>query len=85
MKEWTFDRLLILGIVLIVVTNVLAFLFHAGFLVNLAWGLYGILCLVRPVCPARWKNSDREKSALLGVRIAGGICIAIGLLTRFVV
>lgn len=40
---------------------------------------------MHPVCPARWKNSDREKNAILGVRIAGILCIAIGLLTHFVV
>lgn len=85
MKKLTFDRLLGLGIVLVVLANVLAFLFHAGILVNLAWLVYGVLCLFHPVCPARWQGSAREKSALLGVRIAGGICMAIGLLTRFIV
>lgn len=85
MKKLTFDRLICAGVVLIVIANALAFWFHAGILVNLAWVLYGGLCLLHPVCPARWKNSDREKNALLGVRIAGILCIAIGLLTRFVV
>lgn len=85
MKKLTFDRLLATGVVLIVMANVLAFLLHAGILVNLAWLLYGCLCLAHPVCPARWKNSNREKNAVLGVRIAGVLCITIGLLTRFVV
>lgn len=85
MKKLTFDRLLAAGVVLITMANVLAFLLHAGILVNLAWLLYGCLCLVHPVCPARWKNSGREKYAVLGVKIAGILCMAIGLLTRFVV
>lgn len=85
MKELTFDRLILTGMVLIFAANVLAFLFHAGILVNLAWVLYGVICLVRPVCPARLKNSSREKNAVLGIRIAGVICIVIGLLTRLVV
>lgn len=85
MKKLTFDRLIAIGVVLIAVANALAFLFHAGILVNLAWILYGCLCLLHPVCPERWRNTAREKSALLGVRIAGIVCIAIGLLTRFVV
>lgn len=85
MKKLTFERLLAVGVVLIVVANALAFLYHAGILVNLAWGVYGVLCLMNPVCPERWKNSDREKNAVLGVRIAGILCIGIGLLTRFVV
>lgn len=70
---------------LIVLANVLAFLLHAGILVNLAWVLYGCLALLRPVCPVRWKDTDREKNALLGIRIGGALCIGIGLLTRFVV
>lgn len=85
MEKLTFDRLVAIGVVLILIANVLAFLLHAGFLVNLAWVVYGALCLVHPVCPGRWKNSEREKKAVLGVRIAGILCIAIGLLTRFVV
>lgn len=85
MKKITFDRLIGVGIVLVAIANVLAFMLHAGVLVNLAWVLYGGFCLAHPVCPARWQNSNREKNAVLGVRIAGGICIDIGLLTRFVV
>lgn len=85
MQKLTFDKLICVGIALIAIANVLAFLLHAGILVNLAWIVYGVLALLHPVCPARWKNSDLEKSALLGVRIAAILCIAIGLLTRFVV
>lgn len=85
MKKLTFDGLIVAGIVLIAAANGLAFLFHFGILVNLAWIVYGALAFLYPVCPARWQNSDREKNALLGVRIAGILCIAIGLLTRFVV
>lgn len=85
MKELTFDKLIGTGVVLIVVANALAFWFHIGILVNIAWILYGALCLLHPVCPVRWKDSEREKTAVVGVRIAGAICVAIGLLTRFVV
>lgn len=85
MKKLTFDRLLCVGIVLIALANILAFWFHAGILVNAAWILYGALALLHPVCPQRWKGSDREKHALLGIRIGGALCIAIGLLTRFAV
>lgn len=85
MEKLTFDRLIGIGIVLIVLANALAFLLHAGILVNAAWVLYGGLCILYPVCPERWKNSNLEKSALLGVRLAGVLCVAIGLLTRFAV
>lgn len=85
MKKLTFNGLITVGIALIVIANVLAFLFHTGILVNLAWVLYGVLILVHPVCPERWKNSSREKNALLGMRVAGILSVVIGLLTRFVV
>lgn len=85
MKKLTFDKLIAVGIVLIVLANALAFLFHLGILVNLAWIVYGALAFLHPVCPARWQNSTREKNALLGVKIGGIVCIAVGLLTRFVV
>lgn len=85
MPKLTFSRLIEVGVVLIVLANGLAFLLHAGFLVNLAWIVYGGIALLHPVCPARWKDTDREKNAVLGIRIGGVLCIAVGLLTRFVV
>lgn len=85
MKKLTFDRLIGAGVVLIAISNALAFWLHVGVLVNLAWILYGAVCLVHPVCPVRWQNTNREKNTVLGVRIAGVLCIAVGLLTRFVV
>lgn len=85
MKKMTFDRLRLVGVASIAGANGLAFLLHAGILVNLAWILYGGLCLLNPVCPERWKDSAREKNVVLGVRIAGILCIAMGLLTGFVV
>ena len=39
--------------------------------------------IINPVYPERYGNN--EKKAKLGVRIAGIICIAVGLLTRFAV
>lgn len=85
MKKLTFDKLILIGMGLVAFANALAFLLHAGILVNLAWILYGGICLLHPVCPARWQGSCREPNALLGIRIAGGLCIALGLLIRFAV
>ena len=53
MEKLSFDKLVVVGIVLIVAANGLAFLFHAGILVNLAWIVYGTLALLHPACPAR--------------------------------
>lgn len=80
MKGLTFKRQIILGIVLVVIGNVTAFSFRNGMFSNAAWILYGLIFLVNPVYPER--NID-EKKGRTAARIAGLLCIAIGLLTRF--
>ncbi len=81
MKNLTFKRQVILGIVLIVLGNLLAFTLHNGIFSNIAWIIYGLLFLLHPVYPARFDN----KKGKLGARIAGILCIVIGLITRFIV
>lgn len=85
MQKLTFSRLIEVGVVLMAIANGLAFLLHAGFLVNLAWIVYGAIALLHPACPARWKDTNREKNAVLGIRIGGILCLIVGVLTRFVV
>lgn len=85
MEKLTFNRLVGTGVVLIAIANGVAFLLHAGFLVNLAWIVYGGIALLHPACPARWKDTDREKNAVLGIRIGGVLCVVVGVLTRFLV
>lgn len=82
MKTITFKRQVILGIVLIIIGNVLAFNLHNGMFSNIAWIIYGLLFLLNPVYPEQYIN---EKSGKLAARIAGIICILIGLFTRFIV
>ena len=82
MRNLTFKKLIILGIILIIVGNVLAFNFHNGIFSNAVWIIYGLLFLLNPVYPERYSN---EKKGKLGARIAGIICIVIGLITRFIV
>lgn len=81
MRGLTFQRQIILGIVFIIVGNLLAFTFHKGIFSNIMWILYGLLFILNPVYPER---SDCKKGKK-GARIAGVICIAVGLLTRFIV
>ena len=56
---------------------------HNGIFSNISWVIYGLLFIINPVYPERYGNN--EKKAKLGVRIAGIICVAVGLLTRFAV
>lgn len=81
MRSLTFQRQIVLGIVLIIVGNSLAFTFHNGIFSNIMWILYGLLFILNPVYP---EQSDSKKGKK-GARIAGAICIAVGLLTRFIV
>ena len=75
MGKLTFRIQIIIGIILIIVAN--------GIVSNISWVIYGLLFIINPVYPERYGNN--EKKAKLGVRIAGIICIAVGLLTRFAV
>ena len=77
MKKPTFKKQMLIGIMLIAVGNILAFIFHKG------WVLYGLMLIVNPVYPERYRND--AKRAKWGVRIAGFICVLVGVLTRYVV
>lgn len=82
MKGLTFKRQIILGVVLIIAGNALAFALHKGIFSNIAWIIYGVLFILNPVYPERCYDSKKGK---FGARIAGIGCIVIGLLTRFII
>ena len=82
-KKLTFQNQIFLGVVLIAAANALAFIFHYGIFTNIAWILYGLLFFINPVYPKRY-HGEQEK-AKLGARIAGVLCILVGILTRFIV
>ena len=69
----TFKQQVFIGIILIIAGNVLALILHKGLFANIAWILYGLIL-----------NSNDEKRAKLGSRIAGIICILVGILTRYI-
>ena len=81
MEKLTFKRQLFLGIVLIIAGNILAFIFRKGIFSNIAWILYGLLFIINPVYPERYR--DNGGKAKIAVRIAGIVCIIVGLITRF--
>lgn len=83
MKKPTFKKQMLIGIMLIAVGNILAFIFHKGICANIAWVLYGLMLIVNPVYPERYRND--AKRAKWGVRIAGVICVLVGVLTKYVV
>ena len=81
MKKLTFKRQLYFGIVLIIAGNILAFTFRKGIFSNIAWILYGLLFIINPVYPERYR--DNGKKAKVAARIAGIVCIIVGVTTRF--
>ena len=81
MEKLTFKRQLFMGIVLIIAGNILAFIFRKGIFSNIAWILYGLLFIINPVYPERYR--DNGKKAKVAARIAGIVCIIVGVTTRF--
>ena len=82
MIKITFKKQVLLGIMLIVVGNILALFLHKGLFANLAWVLYGLILILNPVYPEKYSND--VKKAKWGSRIAGLICILVGVLTRYI-
>ena len=83
MRKNTFKRQVFIGLILIAVGNILALILHEGLCANIAWVLYGIVLIINPVYPERYSND--AKKAKWGIRIAGIICVLVGVLTRYVV
>lgn len=81
MEKLTFKRQLFFGIVLIIAGNILAFIFRKGIFSNIAWILYGLLFIINPVYPERYR--DNGEKAKVAARIAGIVCIIVGVITRF--
>lgn len=79
MRGLTFQRQIVLGIVLIIVGNLLVFVFHNGIFSNIMWILHGLLFISNSVYP---KQSDSKKGKKAQESQES---IAVGLLTRFIV
>ena len=82
MTKITFKQQVFIGIILIVAGNVLALILHEGLFANIAWILYGLILILHPVYPEKYGND--VKKAILGSRLAGVICILVGIFTRFI-
>ena len=83
MKQWTFGKQIGMGMILLFASGVLAAALHNSVFLNLAWILYGLLFVIHPVCPEQAKLRYSEEGAQKIARMAGLICIAIGLITEF--
>ena len=83
MKQWTFQKQIGIGILLLFASGALTAVLHNSVFLNLAWILYGLLFVIHPVYPEQAKFRYSEEGAKKLARMAGLICIAIGLITEF--
>ena len=83
MKQWTFGKQIGMGMILLFASGCLAAVLYNNIFLNLAWILYGLLFVIHPVYPEPAKFRYSEEGAQKIARMAGLICIAIGLITEF--
>ena len=86
MKKYklTFKQQVIVCFAVFIINIILAHTFQSGWFHNLSWLIYGVLLIVNPVLPEQWCNAKAyPKSATIGCRIAGAICVYIGATGQF--
>lgn len=83
MRQWTFQKQIGIGMVLLIASGLLAAIFHTEIFLNLAWILYGLLFVIHPIYPEQARFRYSEEAAQKIARIAGFVCIAIGLISKF--
>jgi len=75
----SYNRQLILSLVIIVMFNVLNMLFKHWVFTSIGFSLCGLLWIIHPVPP---KKIEKNKYIRMGIRFAGLILILIGIFTR---
>lgn len=78
-KTITFKIQLIFGVILALFSCFVSFVFHISVFMNIAWILYGLLWIIHPVCPESYNNNRGIQLS----RIAGIICVLIGIIMEF--
>ncbi|MDO4361967.1 MAG: oxidoreductase membrane subunit [Eubacteriales bacterium] len=80
MKKLTFDKQIIIGLAVLLIAYIGSWIFKQGIFVNAAWVLYGLAFIIHPVYPEKSKD---VKNIQLWVRLAGVLCVLVGIITRF--
>lgn len=85
MEKLSFRRQFYIGLAIVIVCFILSTVFKRGFISNIGWIIDGLLFVIHPVCPEAWKwrYAGDEKRMKRDFRIAGGVVILFGLITRF--
>ena len=79
-EKLTYQRQVVLGLVLLGIMHLCAFVTRRGIFINLAWVLYGVSFIVHPAVPAQAAGVRHIRA---WVRLAGALCVLLGLLIRF--
>lgn len=80
MNRISFKKQMIIGLVFLFLMHICSTVFKNGIFVNIAWIAYGLLFVINPVCP---EKSKEVKNIRLWIRLAGVLCIILGIMTRF--
>lgn len=78
-NKFTFKAQLFWGVIIAIVSCTLSFTLQKSFFMNAAWIIYGLMWIFHPVYPEGFDDKRGRQLA----RVAGIICIAIGLIVKF--
>lgn len=78
-KRFTFKAQLLCGVMIAIVSCTLSSALHKSIFINVAWIIYGLMWIFHPVCP---EGFDKRRGSQLA-RVAGVVCIAVGLIVKF--
>ena len=67
------------GDIIAIANCTLSFALHRSIFMNTAWIVYGLMWIYHPVCP---EGFDEMRASQLA-RLAGVVCIAVGLIIKF--
>ena len=79
MKKISFDKQIVLGLAFLALMHICSWVFKQGIFINIAWVVYGLSFIIHPVVPDQAKGT---KNIQLWVRLAGLLCVVIGVITR---
>lgn len=79
MKKLSFDKQIVLGLAFLALMHICSWIFKQGIFVNIGWIAYGLLFIVHPAVPDQAKSI---KNIQRWVRLAGLLCVMIGVFTR---
>ena len=78
-KRFTFKAQLLCGVMIAIASCTLSSALHKSIFINVAWIIYGLMWIFHPVCP---EDFDEKRGNQLA-RVAGVVCMTIGLIVKF--